>query len=316
MHNPTTNSADISGWFLSDDFSSPKKFRVPTNTVIAPGGFVTFTELSFNQGGLGIALGSDGDAVWLFSGDASTNLTGWFHGFSFGAAQNGVSFGRYVNSVGDEHFVSQSTNTLGATNVLPRVGPVVIAEVMYHPLDIGGTNDNTFDEFIELQNITSTNVALSDPNPTNRLNTWRLRNAVDFNFPTNRTLAPGERLLVVGLDPADTNQLAAFRAKFAVPPAAAVLGPWSGKLDNFADAIELRRPNNPNGTNVPYILVERVAYPRERRHLAGVLAWEYSSARCRRSRVLRQPPLRCPRPRRVGGTKRVRTLLSGPTFRA
>ena len=260
LFNPTTNSVDLGGWFLSDDFNTPKKFRVPTNTVIAPGGFVLFAETSFNSGPSAFALGSDGDEVWLFSGDASTNLTGYYHGHDFGAAQNGVSFGRHVNSAGDEHFVAQSTNTLGATNALPRVGPVVIAEVMYHPLDFGGTNDNQLDEFIELQNIASTNVALFDPNPTNRLNTWRLRNAVDFNFPTNRTLTPGERLLVVGFDPANTNLLATFRTTFAVPPAVVVLGPWSGKLDNSGDAIELRRPDNPNGTNVPSILVERVSY--------------------------------------------------------
>ncbi len=257
LHNPAATNVDIGGWFLSDDFNSPKKFRVPPGTVIAPGGFVTFAETNFNPGGGGFALGSDGDEVWLFSGDAGTNLTGYFHGHDFGAAQNGVSFGRHVNSVGDDHFVAQSTNTLGATNAAPRVGPLVISEIMYHPRD-SGTNDNQLDEFIELQNITATNVALYDP--ANRLNTWRLRNAVDFNFPTNRTLASGARLVLVGFDSANTNQLAAFRAVFAVPAGVSVLGPWNGKLDNSGDAVELRRPDSPNGTNVPYILVERVAY--------------------------------------------------------
>jgi hypothetical protein len=36
----------------------------------------------------------------------------------------------------------------GVTNVYPRIGPVVISEVMYHPPDLG-TNDNVADEFIE-----------------------------------------------------------------------------------------------------------------------------------------------------------------------
>ena len=43
--------------------------------------------------------------MWLFSGDAQTNLTGYVHGFAFGAAENLVSFGRHVNSAGEEHFV-------------------------------------------------------------------------------------------------------------------------------------------------------------------------------------------------------------------
>ena len=48
---------------------------------------------------------------------------------------------------------------------------------MYHPPDLG-TNDNTRDEFIELRNITTAPVALYDGT-----NGWRLRDAVDFDFP-------------------------------------------------------------------------------------------------------------------------------------
>ena len=64
------------------------------------------------------------------------------------------------------------------TNVGPRIGPVVINEIMYHP-ELGG------DEFIELRNITGNPVALfNEAVPTN---TWRL-NGAGFNFPTNITL--------------------------------------------------------------------------------------------------------------------------------
>ena len=260
LFNPTGTNVDVGGWFLSDDFGTPKKFRIPSPTILAPGGCALFTETNFNPvPGVppSFSLGSDGDEVWLFSGDAATNFTGWLHGWSFGPAQNGVSFGRYVNSQGDEHFVAQSTNSLGTTNRYPLVGPVIISEVMFHPPDLG-TNDNTQDEFIELHNITAAPVKLFDA--TNTMNTWRLRDAVDFDFPTNVSLPAGGRLLVVGFATNDATALAAFRANYGLDASFTILGPWSGKLDNSADTLELKRPDSPNGTNVPYILVERLAY--------------------------------------------------------
>src|SRR6185295_11830242 len=135
---------------------------------------------------------------------------------AFEAAENGVSFGRYLKSDGGADLVPMKSRTFGVdnpstvpqfragvglSNAYPKVGPVVISEIMYHPPDIG-TNDNSIDEFIELQNITGDPVPLFDlANPTN---TWRLRDAVDFDFPTNISLPAGGFLLVVNFNP-ETN---------------------------------------------------------------------------------------------------------------
>ena len=213
-----------------------------------------------------------GEEVYLFSGDAQTNLTGYYHGFDFGAAPNGVSFGRYVDSQGNDHYVLQATNTLGTNNALPRVGPLVISEIMYHPPDLVGGVDNALDEFIRLRNIAATNVPLwcAFTNELGygvaaRTNTWQLRNAVDFDFPTNQSLAAGAQLLIVGFDPAtNATQLAAFRLAYAVPTNVAIYGPWSGKLDNSEDSIELKCPDKPDVTTtnvtVPYVLMDKVTY--------------------------------------------------------
>jgi hypothetical protein len=91
LYNPAGTNVDIGGWFLSDDFNTPKKYRIPDGTTIAAGGYLVFTEDDFNAGASGFAFGSDGDEAWLFSADAATNLTGYVHGTSFGAAENGVS---------------------------------------------------------------------------------------------------------------------------------------------------------------------------------------------------------------------------------
>ena len=279
LFNPTTSTVNIGGWFLSDDFNTPMKFRIPNGTTIPAGGFLVFTEADFNPGGLGFAFSSLGDEAWLFSGGAQTNLTGYVHGFRFGAAENGVSFGRHLTSVGEEHFVAQSVPTLNNTNSSPRVGPVVISEIHYHPSDsmaAGVTRLTSLDvllglqsdavaatadelEFIELQNITSDSVSLFDPlNPTN---TWRLRGDADFDFPTKVTLAPGATLLLVNFNPiSNTNALAAFRTTYGLDGSVPLFGPYSGSLDNSSARLELQKSDAPNSGTVPRIAVDTVHY--------------------------------------------------------
>jgi hypothetical protein len=261
LYNPTETDVDIGGWLLTDDGGVPAKFRIPDGTMIPAHGYRVFTEADFNPTpgtNNSFALGSSGDQVYLFSGDAQTNLTGYSHGFSFGAAENGVTFGRYLNSVGDEHFVAQISPTRAAANSGPRVGPVVVREIMYHPPDLPGGVDNAQDEYLFLQNITGAEVPLFDPAfPTN---TWRLRGGTDFNFPTNVTLPAGGSLVLVGFDPTDAALLNAFRTRYGQFMSVPALGPYLGKLDNGNQSVELCRPDPPDTNGVPYVLVEQVHY--------------------------------------------------------
>src|SRR6185503_10419515 len=133
--NDTRDAADVSGWFLTDDFNTPKKFRIPNGTVIGGGQVVAFDESHFNPGGSGFALSSDGDEVWLFSANAAGDLTGYVHGFAFGPAEDGVSFGRREVIPGEEHFVALGAFTPGTQNAAPKIGPLVITEIMFHPRD-------------------------------------------------------------------------------------------------------------------------------------------------------------------------------------
>jgi hypothetical protein len=245
LYNPHATNVNIGGWFLTDAPVTPKKYRIPNNTIIPAGGRVYFDESHFNTGATNsFALSSAGDDVYLFSADASGNLTGYDHGVAFGGAFNGVSFGRYVNSAGEEFYPAQVALTLGATNAGPRLGPVVISEIHYHP-SAGG------DEFLELVNITTSPVPLFNPSfPTN---TWRI-NGIGFSFPTNVTMPAGGTLLVVGTNAAD------FRAKYNVPTNVLVFGPYSGQLDNGGENLELQAPDNPNLTVVPYVVVDAVRY--------------------------------------------------------
>jgi hypothetical protein len=260
LFNPESAAADISGWFLSDDFYTPRKYRIPQGTILPAGGYIVFDETEFNADSnspTAFQLSSTGDDIWLFSGDAQTNLTGYYHGFSFGAASNGVSFGRYITTIGKEHFPSQKVLTLSGENAGPIVGPVVISDIMYHPLDSGITN-NTADEYIELTNISSKDISLFGPDAFT--NVWHIRNAVDFDFATGTVINAGEKILLVGFDPSDSSMTADFRAAYGITTNINIYGPWSGSLNNEDETIELKRPDNPNTNDVPYILVEKIHY--------------------------------------------------------
>jgi len=247
LRNPTAGAVSVGGWFLSDDAAQPKKYRIGDGTNIPPGGFIVFTEAQFNPApGVfpSFALSSHGESLFLFSGDANTNLTGYSHSFDYGAAANGVSFGRYVISTGEELWPASQAATLGSANTEPRFGPLVINEIMYHPA-LG------YDEFVELYNLSSTNVALYDvARPTNG---WKL-NGLGYTFSNNVSLGPGQYLLLVNIEPA------AFRSKYGIAPATQVLGPYAGTLQDSGENLRLQRPDEPDTNGVPYIVTDAVRY--------------------------------------------------------
>jgi hypothetical protein len=72
--------------------------------------------------------------------------------------------------------------------------------------------------------------------------------------------------LVVDFDPEeDIDALATFRARHGLSESTRVVGPYSGRLDNAGERLELFRPDAPETTGpdagwVPYVLVEAVEY--------------------------------------------------------
>ena len=266
LYNPGVTPVDIGGWFLTDERDKPQKMRIPLGTLVPPNGYVTFDEFSFtNLGRDSFRFSSEGDSVYLFSGGTQTNLTGYAHGFTFGASASETSFGRHVTSQGRELFVTQSELTLGTTNAGPQVGPVVINEIMPEPLPVYLNNNNTRDEYVELRNITLQPVPLYDPQIVTH--TWHLRGAVDYTFPMNLVLPPQGFLLLVSFDPnLDSDEVTAFRRAYSLDSNTVVLGPWSGKLNNSGDSVRLLRPDAPEVSGglipaeVPYLLVDEIDY--------------------------------------------------------
>jgi hypothetical protein len=297
FQNRATTNIDISGWWLSNSRIRPKRYQLPAGSALTPGGFRVIYEgvnafTGFNSFAApdGFTFNSaHGDNVVLSQVDGSGKLTGYIVYEEFEAAANGVSFGHYdVTNVvpRDYKFVAQSVTTFGnddalvvsdfrlgtgRTNAYPKVGPIVVNEIMYAPAfslfyDTNGVqiNDaNPDHEFIELRNTSPADVPLYDPAyPTNH---WKLQKAVSFVFPLTN-LAANSFCLVVNFNPyTNIAALTDFRSRYNVSTDVPIFGPWSGALAD-ADAIELYRPDpvqlppHPDAGFVPYVRIEKVNY--------------------------------------------------------
>ncbi len=269
--NPTGASVDIGGWWLSDDQSNLQKFQIPSGTTLVAAGFRVFYENQFNTGVSAFSLSSAGDEIILSAVDAGGALTGYRAQVKFGAAADGVSFGRVLtgNPAGSQPpefwpLVSRSfgqNNPLnvvdfrtgsGAANDAPKTAPVILNEVMYRPIDFAGPTDNARDEFVELHNITTNAQSIAG---------WKLKGDSDFTFAAGTVIQPGDYVLVVTFNPvSDPASLAAFRAQYGLTAATAIYGPYAPKLANSTQNVELAYPGPAVFGVVPFILVDKVVY--------------------------------------------------------
>ena len=259
LYNPTADDVNISGWFLSDNPANRTKYEIPEGTIIRSNEFKVFYEDQHfgnaNEPGCHtpFALSEAGEIVCLSSGFGGT-LTGYYKQQEFGASETGVSFGRYLTSIGIHHFATLSAQTDNGGNAYPKVGPIVINEIMYNPdLPAVGTYINEEYEYIELYNYGGGSVTLYDYGLGQP---WKLTDGIEFTFPSTPaiTIPAGEYLLVV-------KNPAAFSSRYPGVPSAKILGPYSGRLNNDGEEIKLARPaqTEPGGF-IPYITVDRVDY--------------------------------------------------------
>ena len=135
LYNHSTNSVDVSGCILTDD-PTTNKFVIPSGTVMAPAGFVAFT-----QPQLGFMLNGAGETLYFIKPDGSRVLDT----VQFGTQANGVSYGRWPDGAND--FYAFTTNTPGTNNSTIVIGDIVINELMYDPI-----SENDDDQYIELYN--------------------------------------------------------------------------------------------------------------------------------------------------------------------
>ncbi len=87
------------------------------------------------------------------------------------------------------------------------------------------------DEYVELQNLTSSVVNLYDSSYPQ--DTWHLTGGISFIFPTGATIPANGYALVVNISPTY------FRTKYSIPAGVPIYGPYGYSLGNGGDTVEL-----------------------------------------------------------------------------
>ncbi|HIJ70435.1 MAG TPA: hypothetical protein HPP87_03625 [Planctomycetes bacterium] len=269
LYNTTGQPINIGGWFLSDsdtDDPNRKKYEIAEGTIIEPNGFVVFYEDRHfgdsNAPGCNepFALSENGETLYLQSGQNGI-LTGYYDEEKFDASETNVAFGRYYKAGTDTYnFVAMSENTPGAANAYPKVGPIVISEIMYHPRDpnLGSpyTDDDDF-EYVELYNITGSAVTLQEYDNELEIDVgWRFVDedeSIDFVFPLGTTIPAGGYLLLVKDEDA-------FNYRYTAPPGIQILEWGDGKCNNGGEKINLQMPGDMVQGRRYYIRIDRVNY--------------------------------------------------------
>jgi len=259
LHNSTEEPINVGGWFLSDDNLVLTKYEIEIGTSIPPNGYIVFYEdVNFGYGSpdpgshTGFALSENGETVYLSSG-LDGQLTGYSEDEDFGASETGIAFGRYYKSSTDTYnFVAMSLNTPGSANAYPKVGPIVINEIMYHPEPDGDA------EYIELYNIENYAVDLQEYDNEQLIYVpWKLTDGIEFTFPLGVTIPPYGYLLVV-------SDMTAFNAAYpGVPGGVQKFQADSGKLANDGEKVELGMPGDMDGGVRVYIRIDRINYDDE-----------------------------------------------------
>jgi hypothetical protein len=253
LYNTSSDAIDISGWYLSDSASDLRKYKIADGTFIGGHGYLVFYEdthfglASTDPGKVtGFAFGGNGETAYLY-GPGDGMLLEYLEKEDFGPSAPDVSRGRYFKASSNTYnFVAMETATPGAANSYPKVGPVVISEIMYHP-------DNGDAEYIELRNISGSAVTLYDPAISTA---WQMTQGITYDFPnaSPAVLLPGERCLLVRNE-------AVFLSVFSVPAGTQIFQWLSGGLSNSGEKIEISSPGDVDAQSVrQYVREDRVDF--------------------------------------------------------
>jgi len=233
IYNPTGDTVDLDGWYLTDKDYNLTKWPLPAVS-IDPGNYllVFASEKDRSQGELhtNFKLADNGEYLALVREHGVTLQVEFAYEPEYPTQYANVSYGLSPDFVTKGYFTSQTPQT---PNVIHQV---VINEIMYHP-----ASENVLEEYIELFNRAVEPVNLAG---------WQFTSGIDFTIPDvpEATIAPGEYLLIV----ADET---AFGLAYTVPEGARVIGNWDGRLSNRSEEIEL--------VNSSAVRVDRVHYADE-----------------------------------------------------
>ena len=232
LFNRNPRPVDLSGGFLSDD-PATNKFRIPAGTVLAARGYA-----AFDAGQLGFPLTPAGATIYL----SDPENTGVIQAARFGAQAPGASIG-YAPDGGGEYY-SLAAPTPGAANRESQSSPVVINEIMYHPL-----SKDDDDQYVELFNRGAQAADLGG---------WKFVDGIDFTFPAGTTIPAGGYLVVA-------RNVARLQTNYANLNTGNLMGNFTGRLSHGGEHLALGRPvvlPDPagHGSQTAYAVVDETTY--------------------------------------------------------
>jgi hypothetical protein len=215
LYNTSTDAVNLSGYYLSDDFATLKKFTVSNGTTIPAHGFLSLTEaqLGFD---LSIVPGTKERVSIAITNPAGTRV---IDAVIFEPKVVGKSEARVPN--GARELAAAANPTPGASNTVSVQQDVIFNEIMYHPL-----SGDDLDEYIELYNRGSSAVDLSS---------WFLE-GVDRAFPQGSSISAGA-YLVVARDPSR------IQTRYGLPASAVLSTAWLGFLKDGGERLKLLDAN-------------------------------------------------------------------------
>ena len=256
LYNTSGSTVNMtSNWYLSDDLADLKKWAIP-GTSVSSYDYVSFDEVNgFHQDpcseeGFGLAKAGDEVVLSYLPGTSSDRIVDCIR---FKGQENNTSLGRY--SDGGKYWFHMPTSR-DSSNSTPNAYAIVVSEIMYHPVDPN-------DEYVELYNPTGSTVNLWNSNGV-----WRLRGIGndDYYFPTSTSISAGDRIILVGFDPAiETARLDAFESAYGTGNLTAgsdIFGPWDGNLSNGSERIALEKPQAPDkpSEGISWVIMDEVMY--------------------------------------------------------
>jgi len=224
LANSSDSAVDISGWYLSTVFPYTLPMTLPAGTQVPAKGYLVISDSSY--------LGSffpaiTGGSIYLIQMKNGV-ITGYASSFKYPALADSQSAGITTLSDGSTSMEALSQLTPGAANAHPKVGPLVISELMYHPQDSGY-------EYLEITNTSSNTVVLTDASDAN--NTWTV-GGVNVAFPKGDSIVAGAKILLINGSDASAK---VFRQAYSVSASVAIYE-YSGKLSNSTETVALKMP--------------------------------------------------------------------------
>jgi hypothetical protein len=131
LYNPGSTTADLGGYFLSDDILTNKfKFQIPVGYTIPPGGhLLVWADSDANQNSsnsldlhVSFKLSASGDEIGLFAANGTAIDT-----VSFGPQTNDISQGRFPDGSGTIMFLPAPTPRAANIGPQPNTPPVLAA---------------------------------------------------------------------------------------------------------------------------------------------------------------------------------------------